>query len=129
MNERSATIAPAGIEHGVLEHGHHRLTQAEWQAVERSADFRRLYADKLRFIVPAGIFFMVYYFALPILVGYAPDLMSTKILGDVNLAYVFALSQFAMAWTIMYLYVKNARRWDVESRQVVKDVLLETETV
>ena len=40
-------------------------------------DFRALVAAKRRFIVPATIFFIVYYFALPILVGYAPDLMKT----------------------------------------------------
>jgi len=50
-------------------------------------------ATKKIFIVPAFIFFVLYYFALPVLVGYAPQFMSTKVLY-VNLAYLFALSQF-----------------------------------
>lgn len=130
MNSGSKTVpktgTATGIEHGSLKPGHHRLSQSEWIAIEESADFRRLYEDKLRFIIPATIFFILYYFSLPILVGYFPGFMSTKIIGDVNIAYVFALSQFVMAWTVMYLYVKNARRWDVESQQVVKDVFEET---
>ncbi len=46
------------------------------------------------------MFFIVYYFALPLLVGYAPQLMATKVFGVVNVAYLFALSQFFMAWLI-----------------------------
>ena len=36
-------------------------------------------ATKKIFIVPAFMFFVVYYFALPVLVGYAPQFMSTKV--------------------------------------------------
>jgi uncharacterized membrane protein (DUF485 family) len=34
--------------------------------------------------------------------------MSIKVIGEVNLAYLFALSQFFMAWTMASLYVKAA---------------------
>ena len=54
------------------------------------------------------IFFIVYYFALPVLVGYARPLMEKRVLGPVNLAYLFALSQFFMAWIIAALYVRAA---------------------
>ena len=52
---------------------HHALTAAEWQAIESDPDFRPLVAAKRKFIVPATVFFIVYYFALPVLVGYFPD--------------------------------------------------------
>lgn len=116
----------AGSKHGSLRAVHHRLTEEEWEAIEASPEFQKLYSDKLRFIIPAGIFFLVYYFALPVLVGYAPELMSVKIVGDVNVAYVFALSQFVMAWTVMYLYVRKARRWDREAVLITGDVTEET---
>lgn len=58
------------------------------------------------------IFFVVYYFALPVLIGYARPLMETRVLGPVNLAYLFALSQFFMAWIIAALYVRAAARFD-----------------
>ena len=38
--------------------------------------------------------------------------MRTEIVGHINLAYVFALSQFVMAWTIAALYVRAAGRFD-----------------
>ena len=71
---------------------------------------------KRRFLVPATLFFIVYYFALPVLVGYAPGFMATKVWGAVNLAYLFALSQFVMAWTLAWLYVRAAARFDAMAK-------------
>jgi len=84
----------------------------DWASVATDPAFKKLMAAKVRFVVPASIFFIAYYFALPILVGYAPKLMATPVLGPVNLAYLFALSQFFMAWIIAFLYVRAANRFD-----------------
>jgi uncharacterized membrane protein (DUF485 family) len=84
----------------------------DWAAIERMPEFRALVRAKRAFIVPATVFFIAYYFALPALVGYWPDLMSTRVAGRINLAYLFALSQFVMAWALMAAYVRRARRYD-----------------
>ena len=84
----------------------------DWAAIERTPEFRALVRAKRAFIVPASLFFVVYYFALPALVGYWPDLMSTRVVGRINLAYLFALSQFVMAWAMMAAYVRRARTYD-----------------
>ncbi|HEX8684852.1 MAG TPA: DUF485 domain-containing protein [Pyrinomonadaceae bacterium] len=84
---------------------------ADWDGVAARPEFKELLASKRRFIVPATIFFVVYYFALPVLVGYAPRLMETRVLG-LNVAYLFALSQFFMAWIVMAMYVRRARDFD-----------------
>lgn len=86
--------------------------KAKWDAIEADPDFRALLAAKLRFIIPATLFFVAYYFTLPILVGWWPELMKTKVLGPVNLAYLFALSQFFMAWILAFIYVRVAAGWD-----------------
>ncbi len=91
---------------------------ADWHAIAADADFKKLLAAKAAFIVPATIFFLVYYFALPVLVGWFPDLMKTRI-GSVNLAYLFALSQFVMAWVIAGLYVRKAGGWDKAAAAVL----------
>ena len=85
---------------------------ADWDRVVVMDDFKRLVAAKLKFIIPATIFFIAYYFALPVLVGYAPKLMARRVFGVINLAYLFALSQFLMAWIIAALYVRAAGRFD-----------------
>jgi uncharacterized membrane protein (DUF485 family) len=92
-----------------------------WSRVASSSDFRKLLAAKKAFVVPATIFFIVYYFALPVLVGYAPNLMQKKIIGPLNIAYLFALSQFAVVFIITYLYVRAARKFDAASAQILNE--------
>jgi uncharacterized membrane protein (DUF485 family) len=95
------------------------LKPTDWDVVAANPEFKALMRAKKRFIVPATIFFVVYYFALPILVGYAPDFMATPVFGPVNIAYLFALSQFFVAWLIAFLYVRAAARFDEQGRAVL----------
>lgn len=80
--------------------------------IEHSNEFKRLRNTKLKFIVPATIFFLVYYFALPVLVGFfgvnadgTPGFMDTRIAPGLSIAYLFALSQFIMAWVLAFIYL------------------------
>jgi uncharacterized membrane protein (DUF485 family) len=92
---------------------------ADWERLAASAEFKALLKAKARFVVPVTIFFIVYYFSLPLLVGYAPQLMARKVFGVVNIAYLFALSQFFMAWLIAWAYVRAAARFDRMARDVI----------
>jgi len=76
----------------------------------------------MAFIIPATIFFIVYYFSLPVLVGYFPTAMETKVIGDINVAYLFALSQFVMTWVVTGLYVGQAKKWDVQAAAIIAKV-------
>lgn len=96
-----------------------RDAQSVWDRIADSKEFKDLMATKKTFIVPAFVFFVVYYFALPVLVGYAPQFMATKVIGQINLAYLFALSQFFVAWLIAGLYVRAANNFD----RLAKDIL------
>lgn len=114
-------VAP--LSHSQPKPAHERTAEDEmgaidWEKLAASERFRALLKAKRRFIVPAMIFFVVYYFALPVLIGYARPFMEKRVLGPVNLAYLFALSQFFMAWIIAALYVKAAARFD----RMAKDV-------
>jgi uncharacterized membrane protein (DUF485 family) len=95
------------------------LDVADWDRVAAREDFRALIAAKRAFIVPATLFFVVYYFALPLLVGYAPALMKTEVLGAVNVAYLFALSQFVMAWGLAAWYLRAAGRFDAMAQNLI----------
>jgi len=92
---------------------------ADWEGLAATAEFKALLKAKARFIVPATVFFIVYYFSLPLLVGYAPELMARKVLGVVNVGYLFALSQFFMAWLLAWAYVRAASRFDKMARDVI----------
>jgi uncharacterized membrane protein (DUF485 family) len=91
----------------------------DWEKLAASERFRDLLKAKRRFVIPAMIFFVAYYFALPVLIGYARPFMEKRVWGPVNLAYLFALSQFFMAWIIAALYVRAAARFDKMAADVI----------
>ena len=98
--------------------GAEEAAAADWEAIAATSEFKALLVSKAAFILPATIFFVVYYFALPVLVGWFPDLMKTRI-GSVNAAYLFALSQFFMAWIVAGIYVVKAAGWDKSAAQII----------
>jgi uncharacterized membrane protein (DUF485 family) len=116
-------VAPAGH---LAPKPFHELTADEisggvdWEKIAARPEFQALLHRKARFIVPACIFFIVYYFALPALVGYARPFMEKRV-GPVNIAYLFALSQFFMAWIIAALYVRAANNFDRDAKAILDD--------
>lgn len=108
-------IAPLGT--GPEKPSHERTAHEEyqghpWGQIAADPEFQSLLLAKARFVVPATAFFILYYFALPVLVGWFPEAMAQEVWGPVNWAYLFALSQFFMAWAIALLYVVAATGWD-----------------
>jgi uncharacterized membrane protein (DUF485 family) len=81
---------------------------AYWEGLEQTKEFRQLISARMRFVLPATVFFLVYYFLLPLANGLAPGFMRTDVIGHINIAYLFALSQFVMAWVLAYFYVRKA---------------------
>ena len=79
-----------------------------WNEIEASGEFHALLAAKRRFLAPAVAFFLIYYFALPLGNGLAPELMRTNVIGHINIAYLFAVSEFIMAWALAYVYIARA---------------------
>ena len=105
------------VRHGIVQNPEHERMQ-DLHAIEDPHS----YLDRLtlpKFIINGTVFFLIYYLALPVLVGYFPALMKTKVLGQVNIAYLFALSQFFMAWIMAFLYVRVAAGWDKEAAAVI----------
>ncbi len=100
--------------------GQKSSAKTQWDRVAEMDEFRLLLLAKVGFVVPATIFFIVYYFALPVLVGYFPAMMDKKVLGPINIAYLFALSQFFVAWFIAWLYVRAARKFDDYGARIMK---------
>lgn len=92
---------------------------ADWDAIAADTDFKKLLASKARFIIPATLFFVVYYFALPVSVGWFPEFMERQVWGSVNVAYLFAFSQFFMAWILAFIYVGAAAGWDKQAAAVL----------
>jgi uncharacterized membrane protein (DUF485 family) len=84
--------------------------QAHWEGLEETDEFKQLVRARWRFVAPATVFFLAYYFALPLSNGLFPNFMRTEIIGHINVAYLFALSEFVMAWVLAYFYIRQAGR-------------------
>jgi uncharacterized membrane protein (DUF485 family) len=81
---------------------------AHWEGLEQTDEFKQLVRARVRFVLPATIFFLIYYFLLPLGNGLAPNFMRTNVVGHINIAYLFALSQFIVAWLLAYFYIRQA---------------------
>jgi uncharacterized membrane protein (DUF485 family) len=82
------------------------VTAAE--AVAKDPEMVELERRHRRFVWPTTVFFLVYYMALNVLAGTSPDLMGTKLFGEFTFGYLFALSQFVMAFVVAWVYSRWA---------------------
>jgi uncharacterized membrane protein (DUF485 family) len=88
------------------------MNPPDWNKIAADPGFHALQSAKRRFLIPATLFFLIYYLSLPVLVGFWPEVMKKPVIGKVNWAYLFALSQFIMTWVLCAVYVRVARKWD-----------------
>jgi uncharacterized membrane protein (DUF485 family) len=91
-----------------------------WERIAARPEFDSLLAAKRRFVVPCCLFFLLYYFALLYFVGWHLDLMKKPVFGKINVAYLFALSQFLMAWGMAWLYMRKAATYDKVVAEILK---------
>jgi uncharacterized membrane protein (DUF485 family) len=83
----------------------------DWEALERSPEFRELIARKKKFVLPATIGFLAWYIGFILLAGYAPDWMGNEFLVDgITVGYALAFSQFLMVWGLAWAYLRKAAK-------------------
>jgi uncharacterized membrane protein (DUF485 family) len=73
------------------------------------AELAQLEGRHRRLVWPLTGCYLGYYLLLIVLAGYAPGLMRARIMGELTVAYVFALSQFLMVGVAAFVYVRLAR--------------------
>ena len=97
--------------------------QHDWEAIERSPEFRELVSRRRRFVVPATIFFLAWYLGFILLAGYAPDFMGESIYQGFTVGYALALTQFVMVWVLAAWYLRKAdREFDPLAEKVISSV-------
>ena len=78
--------------------------------IEQSPEFRQLRSSFRNFAFPVTAGFVLWYLLYVLLSCYAPGLMSTKVVGNINLALVLGLLQFASTFAIAAWYARHADR-------------------
>nr|WP_246390707.1 DUF485 domain-containing protein [Nocardioides soli] len=73
-------------------------------------EFARLRALYRGFVFPATVAFLAWYLLYVVMSNWATDFMSTKVVGNINVALVFGLLQFATTFLIAWLYARFMNR-------------------
>lgn len=84
--------------------------QDSYVEMQRSPQFAALRKALRGFVFPMTVAFFVWYALYVVLSAYARDLMSTKVVGNINVALVFGLLQFATTFLIAWLYERYSAR-------------------
>ena len=80
----------------------------DWEGIERSDEFQELVKKRRSFVIPATIFFLVYYMTFIIVAGYAPDFMGESVYEGLTVGYCYALTQFLMVFVLGIWYLRKA---------------------
>ena len=78
--------------------------------LHETAEFVELRRKFRGFVIPATIAFMSWYLLYVVMSNWAHDFMSTKVVGNINVALVFGLLQFVTTFLITTLYVRYANK-------------------
>jgi uncharacterized membrane protein (DUF485 family) len=82
----------------------------QWAAVQASPDFVELRRRLRRFVFPMTALFLVWYLVYVLLADYAHGFMSTKVVGNINVALIMGVLQFVSTFVITMVYVRYANR-------------------
>ncbi|MFG3344596.1 DUF485 domain-containing protein [Streptomyces sp. NPDC048018] len=83
-------------------------TTEQFTEVQEGEEFGELRRTYRSFAFPLTIAFIAWYLLYVLLSNYAGDFMGTKLFGNVNVAFVLGLGQFATTFLIAWLYSRHA---------------------
>lgn len=91
--------------------------QIDWKVLAKESCFIHLIQQKKKFVIQATVFFLLFYFSLPISTSYF-TFLNYKVYGPFNYAYLFAISQFIMTWALCGVYSRRAVQFDILAEQM-----------
>jgi uncharacterized membrane protein (DUF485 family) len=83
----------------------------DYQAIAHSSEFKTLMSSKRKFILGWSLFFLAFYFTLPVLTAYS-NLLNQPAVGSISWAWILAFLQFIMTWVLCAVYAKKALKFD-----------------
>lgn len=76
--------------------------------MEQSPEFAALRRAFRAFVFPMTVVFLGWYLLYVLLSAYARDFMAHQVVGNINIALIFGLAQFASTFLIAYAYSRYA---------------------
>ncbi len=92
----------------------------DFEKIAESQDFKSLMESKKKFLIPITVFFLVFYFMLPILTSFT-TILNRPAIGSITWTWVYAFAQFVMTWILCIIYVKKAGKFDHLAEQIIEN--------
>jgi len=90
-----------------------------YDELHAAPEFHELRRRYRAFVFPATIAFLVWYLLYVVLSMFAGDFMDAKVVGNINVALVFGLLQFATTFLIAWLYSQySTKKLDPLAREL-----------
>lgn len=83
-------------------------SEAHYVAVQQSPEFQDLRRRFRGWVLPVAAASLIWYFAYVLLVAYAHDFMSQKVIGNINVGLILGLLQFVSTFGVTALYIRHA---------------------
>lgn len=81
-----------------------------WVKTQSSQEFQDLRRRFRNFAFPLTVAFLVWYFLYVGLTAFARDFVSIQVFGNINVAFLLGLGQFATTFLIMWLYERHSTK-------------------
>ena len=85
-------------------------TESKYLAAQETPEFQELRRRYRGWVLPVAAASLAWYFLYVLLAAYAVDFMSTKVIGNINVALIMGLLQFASTFGVTQLYISYANR-------------------
>ncbi|MFD9716214.1 DUF485 domain-containing protein [Streptomyces sp. NPDC059076] len=82
-----------------------------YREVQGGAAFQQVRRRYRRFVGPAAVAFLLWYFGYVVAVVTAPGLMARPVIGALNVALLAGLAQFLTTFLLTWAYAGHARRY------------------
>ena len=103
-------------------HDHAARHDPVYDELSARPEFAELRSRYRRFVIPATVAFLAWYGLFVLMSMFAHDFMSTKIVGNINVALVFGLLQFLTTFLLAFVYSRYSNsRLDPLARQLTEE--------
>jgi uncharacterized membrane protein (DUF485 family) len=91
----------------------------DWEAIERSPEFRALVASRRRFVVAWGGAVVGLTAAYVVIAYLAPDVLGADVAAPITLGFVLGVGLIVMTWVVTLVYLrKSDREWAPLERRI-----------
>jgi uncharacterized membrane protein (DUF485 family) len=95
-----------------------KVVEIPFHQLVETKEFKSLLRKKKAFILPVTIFFLLFYFFLPVLAAYT-DVLKGEAFFNIPWAWVYALLQFVVVWVFGLVYMKKSEKYDKMAQNIL----------